>query len=252
MAGLQDIAAKIEADRAEVESLAGPINSSREHVERMSAAIGALGIEGSAAKLRASVDKLKEAESIRATLQGTLVKAHFQVMSAIHGTMGPGAPGSGMIVPLSRVDSQTGAPKAGLDAVPPHLRQDPTPSGDELTGVDPSLSPFQKEHENANPDRKMNRLSRAARIAVRNAEDLKAGSQQLVSGANADIDNFGPPPGGYNTITQVPEHLPQIHSIPTPQPSATDIVGTAAILATVIADSAGRLIERRKRRLHGR
>jgi hypothetical protein len=252
VASLSELAAKIDADRAAAEDLGGVLSASREQAEQTATAIGGLGIEGASRRMRAAADRIEEAESIRAALQGALVKAHFQVMSAVHGKIGPGAPGSGAIVPLKRVDEQTGAPKAGLDAIPPHLRQDSTPDGVELTGVDPSLSSFQKEHENANSDRKMNRLSRAARIGVRNAEDLKSGAQQLVTGANADIDSFGPPPGGYNTITQVPDPYPQIHSIPTQQPSATDLVGTAAILATVIAEGAGRLIERRKRRLHGK
>jgi hypothetical protein len=156
-------------------------------------------------------------------------------------------------VPQTQAGGSNGGPApGGLDAIPPHLRQDPTPTGEELTGVDPTIGPFQKEHENAGADSRMNRLARASRIGVRNIEDLKAGGQQLVAGANADIDNFdAPTAGGYSTTTQVPEHIPQIHSVPAPQPSATDIVGSAIVMAVVIAESAGRLIERRKRRHDG-
>jgi hypothetical protein len=132
MAGLNDVAATIEATRASVEAVAGPINSSKGQAEHTAAAMAGLGVERATAQMRQTVDKIEEAESIRAALQGALVKAHFQAMSAIHGTMGPGAKGSGMIVPLTRVDEQTGAPKAGLDAVPPHVRQDPTPTGSDL------------------------------------------------------------------------------------------------------------------------
>jgi hypothetical protein len=126
------LAAKIEADKVAVEAVAGPINSSKGQAEHTAAALGGLGVEVASERMRGVVDKIEEAESMRAALQGALVKAQFIVVSAIHGKMGPSAPGSGAVVPLTRVDPQTGAPKAGLDAVPPHLRQDPTPESADL------------------------------------------------------------------------------------------------------------------------
>ncbi|MDA1361794.1 hypothetical protein O1R50_19355 [Glycomyces luteolus] len=126
------MAAKIESDRAAVEAVAGPINSSKGQAEHTASALGGLGVEVASERMRGVVDKIEEAESMRAALQGALVKAHFIVLSAIHGKMGPSAPGSGGVVPLTRVDPQTGAPKAGLDAIPPHLRQEPTPNGADL------------------------------------------------------------------------------------------------------------------------
>lgn len=131
MGRLDDLAAKIEADRAAVAEIGGPINSSKGQAEHTIAAMIALGLEGSAARMRKAVGEVEEAESIRAALEGALTKAHFMVVSAIQGTMGPGAAGSGAVVPLTRIDAD-GAPKAGLDAVPPHLRQDPAPTGDDL------------------------------------------------------------------------------------------------------------------------
>jgi hypothetical protein len=257
MGNVNELAAMIESDRAEVAELSGPIDASKGQAEATAGAVAQLGIDGRAAQLRQAVDRIEEAQAIRAALEGVLVKAHWQAMSAVHGTMGPGARGSGpggsFVAADGTVTTRDGSPAAGhLDAVPPHFRQDPTPTGEELTGVDPTLSPFQKEHENANADRRMNRLARASRLAVKNIDELKTGGQQVVSGANADINSFGPPPsGGYNTMTQVPDHHPQIHSVPAPQPSATDIVGSAIVMAVVIAEGAGRILERRKRRHDG-
>ncbi len=252
MAGLLELAATISAGKERVGEVAAQIAASKERAEQTADALVQLGIERSASNAQRAVEALGEAESLRAALQGGLEKAHWQVMSAVHGNMGPGAPGSGAIVPLTRVDGDTGAPKAGLDAVPPHLRHDhPTPTGEELTGVDPTLSPFQKEHENADADRKMNRLSRVSRLAVKNIGDLRDHGPQLVSGSNADIDSFGPPPGGYKTMTQVPDHQPLTYSNPISPPSVTDMVGSALVMAVVIAEGAGRILERRKRRHDG-
>jgi hypothetical protein len=132
MASLQELAAKIESDRSAVEAVAGPINSSKGQAEHSEVAMRGLGAEAAADRMQQAGKVVEEAESIRAALQGALVKAHFIVLSAMHGKMGPSAPGSGAVVPLKRIDEQTGAPKAGLDAVPPHLRQDPTPTGQDL------------------------------------------------------------------------------------------------------------------------
>jgi hypothetical protein len=251
MASLNDVATSIEAARVSVEAVAGPINSSKGQAEHTAAALGGLGIEGVSARLRETVDRIEEAESIRAALQGALVKAHFQVMSAIHGTMGPGAKGSGAIVPLKRIDEQTGAPKAGLDAVPPHLRQAATPTGDELTGVDPAIGPFQKEHENASVDRTRNRLSRLGRSTARNVEELQAFGRDLTTSTKNTTKGFDPEdPGTYPTSTEVPSHTPQLHAPPNSGPDPTDIVGTAIVMVAAITEGVGRLVERRRRN-HG-
>jgi hypothetical protein len=248
MAGLNDVAATIEATRASVEAVAGPINSSKGQAEHTAAAMAGLGVERATSQMRQTVDRIEEAESIRVALQGALVKAHFQVMSAIHGTMGPGAKGSGAIVPLKRIDPKTGAPKAGLDAIPPHLRYEPAPSGEELMGKDPSLSPFQKEHENANSDRNLNRLSRLGRSGVRNVGDLQAFGRDLTTSAKSTGKGFDPAdPGTYPTSTEAPSSTPQLHAPPSSGPDPTDIVGTAIVMAAVVAEGIGRIVERRRK-----
>ncbi|WP_030160886.1 hypothetical protein [Glycomyces sp. NRRL B-16210] len=132
MANLLELAAQIEADRARFAALAGPINSAKGQAEIVAGAIERLGLVRSAGHARRAVGQVEEAQSILAALDGTLVKAHWAVMSAVHGRIGPGAKGSGAIVPLTQFDERTGAPKAGLDAVPPHLREAPKPTGDDL------------------------------------------------------------------------------------------------------------------------
>jgi hypothetical protein len=254
---VRELADKIEADKQLVEDLTGPMAGLKDEIEGLAAQARALGVERAASALEQAKGVLEEAESGRVVLQGGLEKARWQVMSAVHGNLGPGARGSGPGGSFIAADGKVITADGGsaiphLDAIPPHLRQGPTPTGEELMGVDPSIGPFGKEHESANRDRKMGRLARAARIGVQNAEDLKSGGQALVSGANADADGFDPPPpGGYNTMTQVPDHQPQIHSVPTSQPSVTDVVGSAIVMAVVIAESASRLVERRKRNRNG-
>ncbi|MEV3938744.1 hypothetical protein AB0K52_22575 [Glycomyces sp. NPDC049804] len=192
MGSLNDLAAKIEVDRAAAAEVAGPINSSKGQAEHTIAAMIGLGLEGSAARMRKVVDEIEEAESLRAALEGALTKAHFMVVSAIQGNMGPGAPGSGAVVPLTRIDAD-GAPKAGLDAVPRHLREDPVPTGEELTGVDPSLSPFQKEHEGANDDTGKPKHRRVGRKYVQQAGDLAEGAKQAAGTHTLEVeDDFDP------------------------------------------------------------
>jgi hypothetical protein len=209
VASLNDVAASIEATRASVEAVAGPINSSKGQAEHTVVAMAGLGVEGVSARMRETIDRIEEAESIRAALEGALVKAQFQVMSAIHGTMGPGAKGSGAIVPLKRIDEQTGAPKAGLDAVPPHVRQDPTPGGDELTGVDPSLSPFQKEHEGADDDAGKSKPKRVSRKYVQQAGDLAESVKQSAGTHTIEVeDDFDPWGSQAQAIVEVPTGQP--------------------------------------------
>ncbi|WP_030154929.1 hypothetical protein [Glycomyces sp. NRRL B-16210] len=245
MANLRELAAQIESDRAAVEAMSGLINSSKEQAEQTAGAIGDLGFERSAARARQVVEKIEEAESIRATLQGSLVKAHFQVMSAVHGRIGPGAPGSGAIVPLTRMDADTGAPKAGLDAVPPHVRQEPTPTGEELTGVDPSLTPFQKEHEGANDDQGMSKFRRGARNMARNVGDLKDAADQLAKPTMTEMGTRWEPPETY-PVVGTPEPAP-VFTAPVSAPADhQNAVGNLVVVAVLVAEVAARRIKGRK------
>ena len=150
-------------------------------------------------------------------------------------------------MPLKRTDPETGAPKAGLDAVPPHLRQDPTPTGDELTGIDPAIGPFQKEHESANADRNRGRLSRLGRKGVQSSEDLQAFGRDLTTSTKNTGKGFDPAdPGTYPTSVEVPSGTPQLHAPPSSGPDPTDIVGTAIVMAAVVAEGIGRIVERRR------
>jgi hypothetical protein len=242
---LNELAAKIEADRAASEELGGVFGASKDQVEQFVTAADGLGAEAAAARMRLVADKIEEAESIRAALQGSLVKAHFHVMSAIHGKMGRGAPGSGAIVPLTRVDPKTGAPKAGLDAVPPHMRQDPTPSGVELTGVDPSLNPFQKEHENANADRGLNPFHRGTRGAMRNAGDLRDAADQLALPTIRETGDLWKPPDTYPVVGTA-EPLSTYSAPPPAHADYQGAVGNLVVVTVLVAEWAARAIKNRK------
>ncbi|MFG3342357.1 hypothetical protein [Glycomyces sp. NPDC048151] len=245
MAGLPELAAKIGADKESVEAVAGPINSSKGQAEHVLTALAGLGIEKSSARMRGVIDQIEEAESIREALQGALVKAQFIVLSAIHGKMGPSAPGSGAVVPLKRIDEQTGAPKAGLDAVPPHVRQEPTPSGDELAGVDPTIGPFQKEHEDAGADRQLNPFQRGTRRAARNVGDLRDAADQLALPTIRETGDLWQPPETYPVVGTAEPHSTYV----APPPAHTDFqgsVGNLVVMTVLVAEWAARGLKNRK------
>lgn len=253
MSAMGELAEKIAADKERVAELAARIAATKQTLETASGKATELGAEDIARDLGKVERELAEAESGRAVLEGSLEKARWQIMAAIHG-IGPGAPAGGA---RSEGDGGTGErlvelQPGDLDVLPPHERFGANPTGEELMGQDPKLGPFQKEHENADADNKMNRFKRLRRAAARNIEDLKSGGKELVAGTNSDIDSFKPePPGTYTTTTQVPDQTPQIHSPPTAQPNPTDLVGTAIVMAVVVTDGAGRLFERIRRKRDG-
>jgi hypothetical protein len=114
-------------------------------------------------------------------------------------------------VPLKRIDEQTGAPKAGLDAIPPHLRQDPTPSGDELTGIDPTIGPLQKELENANADAGKSRSKRFGRSAIKNSDELAGQMKQASGEVTFKLeDDFDPWGSDAEAIVEVPTAHPPV------------------------------------------
>jgi hypothetical protein len=94
MASLMELAANIEANRAAIAELGGPINSSIGQAESSEAAMRGVGAEGAADRMHQAGEVVEEAQALRAGIEGALAKAHWLVMSAIHGTMGPGARGS--------------------------------------------------------------------------------------------------------------------------------------------------------------
>ncbi|GAA2138857.1 hypothetical protein [Glycomyces algeriensis] len=253
MSSLLEVAAKIAADKEQASQLAGPLAAAKDQVEETADRLNAIGIERSAAQMQQVVTALEEAESIRAALEGGLQKAHWQVMSAAHGRIGPGAPGSGAIVPLVRKEGRDGALAGGLDAVPPHVRHGASPSGEELSGIDPSLSPFQKEHEGAGDDSKMGKLSRFGRKAVRNTGDLVDASKKIVDARadtfQRDYDPWGP---SAQTTTEVPTAPPSTPGFYRPEGTdirAGDVIGTSIVVAVIAVEGLSRILRKRE---HGK
>ncbi|WP_205324993.1 hypothetical protein [Glycomyces sp. YM15] len=248
-----EVAAKIAADKEQVSQLAGILAAAKDQAEQTAGQLDAVGVERSAAQMQQTATAIEEAESLRAALEGGLQKAHWQVMSAVHGRIGPGAPGSGAIVPLVRKEGPDGALAGGLDAVPPHVRHGANPSGDELTGVDPSLSPFQKEHEGSGDDTKMGKLSRFGRKAVRNTGDLAEASKQIVDARadtlERDYDPWGP---SAQTTTEVPTAPPSTPGFYRPEATdirAGDVIGTSIVVAVIAVEGLSRILRKRE---HGK
>lgn len=253
MANLLELAAQIEADRARFAALAGPINSARGQAEIVAGAIERLGLPRSAGHARRAVGQVEEAQSILAALDGTLVKAHWAVMSAVHGNIGPGARGSGPGGAIVK-DDGTIITKDGqsvlahLDAVPRHLREDPKPTGEELAGADPTIGPFQKEHEGANDDRSKSRAQRFSRKLVRNVEDIAAASKDTAKTTYGSMTSgYEPPknPQVYETIGVADPPSAIIGPQPAPKAAVEDTVASMVVMAVVAVEGLSRLIKSR-------
>lgn len=242
MASLVEVAAKIAADKEQVSQLGAILAAAKDQAEQTAGSLSAVGVERSATQMQQAAAVIEEAESLRAALEGGLQKAHWQVMSAAHGRIGPGAPGSGAIVPLVRKEGQDGGLAGGLDAVPPHVRHGANPSGDELAGIDPSLSPFQKEHEGANDDKEMSRFRRGGRNVVRNVGDLKDASDQIAKPVMTDMSTVWEPPETY-PVVGTPEPLSTFSAPPQAHADHQNTVGNLVVVAALVAELAARKIK---------
>jgi hypothetical protein len=246
MTSLLEVAAKIAADKEQASQLTGILAAAKDQAEETAGRLDAIGVERSAARMQQVATTLEEAESLRAALEGGLQKAHWQVMSAVHGRIGPGAPGSGAIVPLVRKEGQDGALAGGLDAVPPHVRHGSNPSGDELTGIDPSLSPFQKEHEGANDDRKLNPFHRGTRRALQNSGDLKDAADQLALPGIREAGDLWKPPEAYPVVGTA-EPTATFMAPPPAHADYQGAVGNLVVVAALVAEWAARGLKNRNR-----
>lgn len=240
MSELTDFLAEVEAEKEAVAQFAAKLAGTGQIVETAKAKAAELGSNDVVARLARVEAELEQMETGRAVLEGSLEKARIQVDAAIYG---------------NPIGSPVGGPKPsveGLDAVPPHVRHGQNPTGDELMGNDPSIGAFQKEHENANADRKMNRMSRLGRAGVRNAGDLRSFANDLTTSATGTTAGIDPPASGsYQAITEVPSNVPQLHSPPAAKVGPTDLVGTVVMMAAVTVEGIGRVVEHRRRRRHG-
>ncbi|WP_199039426.1 hypothetical protein [Glycomyces salinus] len=245
MSGAQELAEQIEADKEQVAEAGGRIGVAKDEVAEVAAQAHALGL-GRVAEALAAVERLlEEVESGRQTLKGSLEKARWQVMAAIHG-VGPGAP-------TSRHGEATGgpdgAPPPGVpDILPPHLRTG-DPSGEELMGQDPNLSPFEKEHENADADRNLPKARRLGRGLVRNVGNAKSYSEAVTDAATVDTDDgFDPwgPQAKTTTETTTNRHPGEImFGHDTGVVDATDFVGNLTVFVAAAVEGFTRFVRRR-------
>ncbi len=241
MSAMGELAERIEADKERVAELAAKVAATRQALETATGKAEQLGAEDIARSLRGVERELEEAESGRAVLEGSLEKARWQVMAAIHG-IGPGAPkGDGGMLREHHPD--------GLDAVPPHVRFGAGPSGDELMGKDPNLSPFQKEHEGAEEDRGKSRAQRFSRKLVRNIEDIASASKTTAKSSYQSMsDGYQPPrnPQLYETVG-TPDHVPtSVGPQPAPKTAVEDTVASMVVLAVVAVEGVARFVKARK------
>jgi hypothetical protein len=251
---VRELADKIEADKQSVEDLAGPMAGLKDEIEGLAAQARALGVEQVAGVLDQAKGVLEEAESGRVVLQGGLEKARWQVMSAVHGNLGPGAMGSGPGGSFIAADGKVITADGGsaiphLDAIPPHLRQDPSPTGEELMGSDPSIGPLEKEHEGANDDKQMGGLSRFGRKAVRNMGDLVEQSKQIADVRadtfEQDYDPWGPTAQTTTEVPSAPPSTPTFGRIDADSIRTGDVVGTSIVVAVIAVEGLSRLLRKK-------
>lgn len=238
MSELTDFLAAVEADRERVAQLAVQLAASRQVVQTAVAKASQLGSEDVVARLRAIESGLEQAENGRSMLEAKLEQARVQVDAAIYGN------------PI--VASGGGSPEPhDVDAVPPHVRHGKNPSGDQLMGNDPSIGPFQKEHEGASDDRGKSRGQRMSRRMVRNIEDIAANSKETAKTTYVGMsDGYEPPSSGqlYETVgtPEPPHHVmgPQ----PVPKAAVEDTVASMVVLAVVAVDAVSRFARASKDR----
>jgi hypothetical protein len=236
-----ELAEKIEADKERVAELAARVAATKQALETASGKAGELGANDIVARLGAVERELEEVESGRAVLEGSLEKARWQVMAAIHG-IGPGAPASGGGERLVEHHPD------GLDAVPPHERFGANPSGEELMGQNPNLSPFQKEHENAEADKGKSKAQRFGRAFVRNTGDAADYVKKTNESVTFDLgDQFDPWGADSRSTVEVPTGQPSVHSY---RPEATDIkasdvFGTTIVVAAIVVEGISRFIRKK-------
>ncbi|MCH7229652.1 hypothetical protein L0U85_02065 [Glycomyces sp. L485] len=232
MTSAHELAGKIEADKEQVAQIAGQFAAAKQAAEEAAAKMRELGAEGMAVSMEQAVTELEEAESGRATLEGSLEKARWQVMAAIHG-IGPGAPKAPS---QEKMDERLG----GLDVMPPHERHGRNPTGDELMGIDSSVGPFQKEHENANADRNLNPFARGARSAVRNSGDFKQAVEELSKPAFTTMKNGWKPPTDTYPTVGVAEPAATFTAPQQVQADFQNPMGNLVVVAVLVTDWAAR------------
>ncbi|WP_156926226.1 hypothetical protein [Glycomyces arizonensis] len=249
-----ELAEKIEADKERVAELAAKIAATKQRLETATGKARHLGAEDIAYNLDSSERELEEAESGRAVLEGSLEKARWQVMAAIHG-IGPGAPakssggssgssgsseqGWDVVGPDGEVLSE------GADTIPLSLQRG-EPSNAELRTTP---GPFQKEHENADADKQMNPFARGARSAVRNANDFKKSLDALTKPAFEDMQAGWKPPANdtYPTVG-VADSVPNVSVFQPTHAELHNPTGTLVVVAVLVVDWAARGLRRWKGR----
>jgi len=245
-----ELAEKIAADKERVAELAARIAATKQTLETASGKATELGAEDIARDLGKVERELAEAESGRAVLEGSLEKARWQIMAAIHG-IGPGAPAGGA---RSEGDGGTGErlvelQPGDLDVLPPHERFGANPTGEELMGQDPKLGPFQKEHEGAEDDRGKSRAQRFGRKLVRNIEDISSASKTTAKSSYQSMsDGYQPPnnPQVYETVGTPEPTPPTFGAQPAPKAAVEDTVASMVVLAVVAVEGVSRFVKARR------
>ncbi|WP_460496651.1 hypothetical protein [Glycomyces tarimensis] len=202
--------------------LSGPITKDQADTEQIAASLGGRGFGKRAKSFKDVSERLEDAESIRQALEGTLVKAHWQLMSAVHGKMGPGSREHASFVQRNPDGSITWRGrrdgfKVEITSVPPELEHEPT--GMELL-----------EDREEEPG-KLNSFRAATRHAARAVSDIKdAGKTTAQMHWNATHISDAKP------VQLVPEngHLPQPESfleVPGQGLNVGDVVGNSLVWA---------------------
>jgi hypothetical protein len=122
---------QVAANKEQAAELAGPITKDQAEAEHIASSLGGVGFEKRAELFKEAGERLEQAESLRQSLEGTLEKAHWQLMSAIHGKMGPGSREHASFTQRNPDGStvwrgRRGGFKVEITTLPPDVEHEPT------------------------------------------------------------------------------------------------------------------------------
>ncbi len=251
---MRELAEKIEADKERVAQLAAKVAATKQVLATATGKAVALGAEDIARNLERVEQELEQAESGRAVLEGSLEKARWQVMAAIHG-IGPGAPAnrSGEAGPAGvQVVGPDGEPLSeGADTLPLSLQRGEAGNA-ELTSAPGS---FQKEHEGAEDDKGESKTRRVSQRLVRNIQSIESTSKKTAKSAYQSMSEAYEPPRNpqlYETVGTPDPPSATLGPQPAAKAAVEDTVASMLVMAVVAVEGVSRFVKARKGKSDGK
>ena len=241
MSSFPELVNKIAADKEQAARLSGLITKSQTETEQIASSLGGVGFEERSKLFKGAGERLEQAESLRQTFEGTLAKAHWQLMSAIHGKMGPGSREHASFTQQNPDGSTVwrgwrDGSKVEITTLPPGREHEPT--GMEL------LSEAEEEPSSRG------RFRQATARLTRKADDLQSTGKNIAKTHTEAIQAIKPkPPNELTTTVEHPSSVPQLRNPVGENPvNAGDATGHGLEIALIIAGVTTKIKDARERR----